>query len=28
VKRGLIFAYKGYRFDLRKNVKIEKMWGK
>ncbi|OCX46890.1 hypothetical protein BFD03_08715 [Limosilactobacillus reuteri] len=25
VKRGLIFAYKGYRFDLRKNVKIEKM---
>ncbi|MRH08447.1 hypothetical protein GIX81_03360 [Lactobacillus reuteri] len=25
VKRGLTFAYKGYRFDLRKNVKIEKI---
>lgn len=28
VKRDLIHAYKGYRFDLRKNVKIEKMGGK
>lgn len=25
VKCGLTFAYKGYRFDLRKNVKIEKI---
>ncbi|MRG68684.1 hypothetical protein GIX83_02450 [Lactobacillus reuteri] len=25
IKRGLVFEYKGYRFDLRKNVKIEKL---
>ncbi|MBB1108929.1 hypothetical protein H5S11_00230 [Limosilactobacillus sp. pH52_RY] len=27
VKRELTFAYKDYRFDLRKNVKIEKIGG-
>lgn len=24
-KKGLVFSYKGYKFDLRKNVKIEKI---